>query len=167
MIQVKFIQAIAFLVIGMFFLSFIFVETPTQPSESTYGQFVDINGQPVELSQYFGKYLWVDYAAEWCSYCYPQTETLKEIAEQYASKVDFLTIVTGTDVVMQAPNVQAVREWADKHNLDPRMVIGRFYTDRLPYNLLYSPEGAILYQSSGLLNANEIRNIILHHIGSS
>lgn len=167
MIQFKFIQTIAFLVIGMFFLSYISSETPIQASESTYGQFIDINGQPVELSQFFGKYLWVDYAAEWCSYCYPQTEILKEITRQYAGKVDFLTIVTGTDVVIQAPNVQTIREWADKHNLDPQMVIGRFYTDRLPYNLLYSPEGAVLYQSSGLLNANEIRNIILHHIGSS
>ena len=40
------------------------------PSQQGY---INIHGEPVELSDYFGNYLWVDYAAEWCSYCDRQT----------------------------------------------------------------------------------------------
>jgi len=140
------------------------IDTPLTPQAKTYGQFINIYDEPVELSDYFGRYLWVDYAAEWCSYCNEQTQTLKHIANSYSGKLDFLTIVTGTDKVMKAPTVETIRAWTDKHNLDPRMVIGRFYTDRLPYNLLYTPEGTVVYRGSGLMQESQIRQILSQHI---
>jgi len=137
------------------------IDIPEQAT--TYGSFINIYGETVELSDYFGKYLWVDYAAEWCSYCNQQTETLKLVASQFSEDMDFLTIVTGTSKVMEAPDMHSIRQWSDKHHLDPRMVIARFYTDRLPYNLLYSPEGKILYRGSGLLQKDEIEKIIYQY----
>jgi len=44
------------------------------------------------------------------------------------------------------------------------MVIGRFYTDRLPYNLLYAPDGTVVYRGSGLMQESQIRQILSQHI---
>jgi thiol-disulfide isomerase/thioredoxin len=156
----RFLQALVLVFILLIIASQFYSENPIQPTEKTYGQFINIYGEKVELSDYFGKYLWVDYAAEWCSYCEPQTRTLKSLASKYHGKIDFLTIVTGTSKVMEAPTVEHIKAWSEKYDIDSRKIIGRFYTDRLPYNLLYSPGGKVLFRYSGLMKSVEIEQVI-------
>ncbi len=163
----KLIQVVAAALLLFFAYQFFFDSPSTSHSQSevTYSRFIDIDGDPVELSDYFANYLWVDYAAEWCSYCDQQTATLKALAREYAGDVDFLTIVTGTAKVMEAPTAATARNWRDRHNLEPDRVIARFYTDRLPYHLLYAPDGNVLFRHSGLLQRRQIEEIIKQHTG--
>ena len=123
-------------------------------------EYINIYGEPVEISDYFGNYLWVDYAAEWCSYCDPQTKTLKALEHKYADQLEFLTVVTGTSDVMQSPTGDTVKDWAEKYELDPRMVIARDLSHTLPYNRLYSPTGEVLFEKSGLMRSNEVEAVI-------
>lgn len=127
------------------------------PSQKGY---LSVHGEPVELSNYFGNYLWVDYAAEWCSYCDRQTRTLKELERKFAGKLEFLTVVTGTSEVMEPPTGDTAKDWSEKHKLKPEMVIARDFSNTLPYNLLYSPEGEVLFEKSGLMMNNEVEAVI-------
>ena len=127
------------------------------PSQQGY---INVYGEPVELSDYFGNYLWVDYAAEWCSYCDQQTKILKTLERKFSGHFDFLTVVTGTSKVMQPPTGDTARDWAKKHKLKPEMVIARDLSETLPYNLLYSPEGEVLFRKSGLMQKNEVAAVI-------
>ena len=43
--------------------------SPANSAATPANSYVDANGREVSLSDYLGNYLWVDYAAEWCSYC--------------------------------------------------------------------------------------------------
>ena len=127
------------------------------PSQRGY---INIYGEPVELNDYFGNYLWVDYAAEWCSYCDPQTKTLKALEHKYAGQLEFLTLVTGTSDVMQSPSGDTAKDWAEKYELDPQMVIARDLSNTLPYNRLYSPTGEVLFEKSGLIRSSEVEAVI-------
>ena len=122
--------------------------------------YINIYGEPVEISDYFGNYLWVDYAAEWCSYCDPQTKTIKALEQKYAGRLEFLTVVTGTSDVMQSPTGGTAKDWAEKYELDPEMVIARDLSNTLPYNRLYSPTGEVLFEKSGLMRSNEVEAVI-------
>jgi len=157
-----FIFGALYLAIIFFFESTIF-DSPANhnyemvPSVQGY---INVYGEPVELSDYFGNYLWVDYAAEWCSYCDPQTKTIKALEQKYAGQLGFLTVVTGTSDVMKSPTGNTARDWAEKYRLNPEMVIARDLSNTLPYNRLYSPTGEVLFEKSGLMKRSEIEAVI-------
>ena len=136
---------------------------PANNTRTTSSSYVNATGTEVSLSDYQGNYLWVDYAAEWCSYCEPQTRTLKGLEEKYGDKLTFLTVVTGTGTVMEAPTAETAMNWARRFNLDTGKVLAYFSTNTLPYHILYSPSGTILFQGSGLYNASRITNVLNTH----
>lgn len=129
----------------------------------TYSSYIDVNGNVTSLDAFKGNYLWVDYAAEWCSYCAPQTQTIKSLERKIGHKILFITVVTGTREVMQPPTAESAKNWAKHFNLDYQKVLAKFSTDRLPYHILYSPSGDVIYQGSGLYNAAKITRIIKSH----
>jgi len=136
---------------------------PPDNTGTTYNSYIDATGTEVSLSDYQGNYLWIDYAAEWCSYCEPQTRTLKGLEEQYGGKLTFLTVVTGTATVMEPPTAETAMNWARRFDLDTNKVLAHFRSNKLPYHILYPPSGAILFQGSGLYNASRITNILNTH----
>lgn len=146
------------------FLNVFSSTTPVTQLQTTSNAYIDATGREVSFSEYVGEYLWVDYAAEWCSYCEPQARTLKGLERNYGDKLKFLTVVAGTKKVMEPPTAETATNWARRFNLDPNKVLAYFSTNTLPYHILYAPSGKILFQGSGLYNANKITNILKTHI---
>lgn len=141
-------------------------DTVTAPNEGraiTYSSYINVDGNVVFMDKFKGGYVWADYAAEWCSYCAPQTQTIKSLDRKIGDKILFITVVTGTHEVMQPPTAESARNWATRFNLDPEKVVAKFSTDTLPYHILYSPAGDVLYQGSGLYNESKITAIIKSH----
>ena len=126
--------------------------------------YLDATGRQVSLKDFAGEYLWVDYAAEWCGYCGPQTGILKDLDAEMGDEIRFLTVVTGTGKVMALPSAETAMNWARRYGLEPRNVLARFSTNTLPYHILYSPTGETLFQSSGFLQAAQIRRILNDHL---
>ncbi len=155
-------------VFGIIYIAFqmlhVFSASGSVDSTSTISKaYINALGEEVALTDYQGDYLWVDYAAEWCSYCEPQTRTLKRLEAKYGDKLGFLTVVTGTGKVMEPPSAETAMKWARRFDLDTNKVLAYFSTNRLPYHILYSPSGAVLYQGSGLFNASKIKDILNTH----
>ena len=136
---------------------------PANNTRTTSNSYINAAGMEVSLSDYYGNYLWVDYAAEWCSYCEPQARTLKGLEEKYGDKLTFLTVVTGTGSVMEPPTAETAMNWARRFDLDTNKVLAYFRTNKLPYHILYSPSGTILFQDSGLFDASKITNVLNTH----
>ena len=134
--------------------------SPANSAATPVNSYLDANGREVSLSDYFGRYLWVDYAAEWCSYCEPQARTLKGLEQKYRDQIMFLTVVTGTAKVMEPPSAETAMQWARRFDLAPDRVLANFRTNTLPYHILYAPSGAILFQGSGLLDAGKITRVL-------
>ncbi len=134
--------------------------TPTTDSKIFSNSYIDATGEEVSLYDYSGDYVWVDYAAEWCSYCKPQAKTVRSLERKYGDRLVFLTVVTGTNKVMEPPTAQTAMNWARRFNLDPEKVFAYFSTNTLPYHILYSPSGEVLHENSGLYSAGQITNIL-------
>jgi len=129
---------------------------PGQPAPS----YVTASGRPASLSELRGDFLWVDHAAAWCGYCAPQTRTIKALEQRYGDRVVFVTVVTGTDVVMQPPSADTALAWARRFGLDPERELAQFSTDTLPHHVLYSPQGEVLYRDSGLYDQDRIIGVL-------
>ena len=160
--SIAFAAYVAFQFVTLFSADEPQVEQP--PSLSAY---VTTYGEPVKLGDYFGDLLWVDYAAEWCSYCGPQTRTLKTLAGKYRDRLAFLTVVTGTAKVMEPPTAETARAWAARFGLDPKRVLAHYSTNTLPYHVLYSPAAEVLFEGSGLYTADRIGRILEQHLPES
>ena len=159
-----FLQIILIVLASFYFWDQTSITTSSSDHQAiTYNSYIDVNGNVVSLDDFRGNYIWVDYAAEWCSYCAPQTQTIKSLDRKIGNKILFITVVTGTREVMKPPTAESAKNWAKRFNLDSQKVLAKFSTDRLPYHILYSPSGDVIYQGSGLYNATKITGIIKSH----
>ena len=130
---------------------------PANNTRSTSSSYINATGTQVSLSDYHGDYLWVDYAAEWCSYCEPQTRTLKGLDEKYGDKLTFLTVVAGTGTVMEPPTAETAMNWARRFDLDTDKVLAYFSTNTLPYHILYSPPEQYFFRAAAYITPAGLR----------
>ncbi len=132
------------------------------------GTFVDGTGKTVSLDDYAGRYVWIDYAAEWCAACTPQTMAIKAVAADAPGDVAFVTIMTTEREGYGHPSTAATAaRWASRFDLDPNHVwAGQVSYRYLPRNLLYSPRGDALFDEVGELDAGRIRAEIATHVGN-
>lgn len=133
---------------------------PDAGVDASSAPYVTASGRNTSLKAYRSDYLWVDHAAAWCSYCATQTRTIKALERRYGDRLRFVTVMSGTDTVMQPPSVQTARDWAERFGLDPERVLARFGTDTLPYHVLYSPQGEVLFRDSGLYDEDQVISVL-------
>lgn len=130
------------------------------------GTFVDGDGKSVSLNDFKGRYLWIDYAAEWCAACTPQTRAIKSVAGTAPDKLAFITIMVTERGGYGHPSTTATaKRWASRFSLDPsRVWAGQVRHRILPRNLLYSPQGEVLFDQVGELNVRQIQEEIARHV---
>ena len=132
------------------------------------GTFVDGTGKTVSLDDYAGRYVWIDYAAEWCAACAPQTMAIKAVAAAAPGELAFVTIMTTELEGYGHPSTAATAaRWASRFGLDPTQVwAGQVRHRYLPRNLLLSRQGEVLFDEVGELDAGRIRAEIASHLGN-
>lgn len=130
------------------------------------GTFVDGTGKTVSLDDYRGRYVWIDYAAEWCAACAPQTMAIKAVAADAPGEIAFVTIMTTEHEGFGHPSTAATAaRWASRFGLDPNRVwAGQVRYRYLPRNLLLSRQGDVLFDEVGELDAGRIRTEIARHL---
>lgn len=127
---------------------------------------VNALGQTVALSDLRGRYVWIDYAAEWCAACTPQTLAIRSVAASAPDEVVFLTLMTTEREGYGHPSTAATAaRWAARFDLDPAMVwAGKVQARFLPRNRLLSPRGDELFDKVGELSAPQIEAELNKHI---
>jgi hypothetical protein len=130
------------------------------------GTFVDGGGKTVSLNDLNGRYVWIDYAAEWCAACAPQTMAIKSVAVTAPEKLTFITImVTERGGYGHPSTTVTAARWASRFGLDPsRVWAGQVRHRFLPRNLLYSPQGDVLFDQVGELKVGQIQAEIARHV---
>lgn len=115
---------------------------------------VDLNGKPLSLSDYRGKFLLIDFWASWCVPCRQGNPHLKELYAKYRSR-GFEILGVSDDDHAEAAWRQAVAKdeiamW--KHVLrgftgkagDDGDINEKFAISTLPTKILINPEGKII-----------------------
>jgi thiol-disulfide isomerase/thioredoxin len=119
-------------------------------------------GEPVSLAQFPDEFVWVDYAAEWCSSCQPQSKAIRSLARTAPKGVVFVTVMTSEPEAYGHPATrQTAARWAKRLSLDPKRVVAADLTSlQLPQHALFSPDGKELFRRIGKMSAAEIRGVL-------
>lgn len=125
-------------------------------------------GQSVGLSQFEGSFVWVEYAAPWCSSSRPQAVSFRNLEKSGAfpgDKVVFLTVMTGGQEVFTPSTREIAAEWAGRFDLDPAKVVAEGQSSRtVPQHALFSPMGQTLYRREGQLSEDQMAAVLTRYI---
>lgn len=123
----------------------------------------DANGDVQEVCDYAeDAWVWVTYAAQWCSVSQRQAPEVRRFSERSGPDVEVFTVLTGgADVSISATRRDA-QSWSRAHGLRPSRVLydvdhgGRV----LPQHLLLGPDGRTWYRYIGSLSADEMQQLV-------
>ncbi len=126
-------------------------------------RFVSATGEAIALADFAGDFVWLDYAAPWCSTCDPQSRIISALERSLGHEIVFLTVIT-TDMNLKQATPQTARDWARRYNLQADQVLVGAGARFLPQHVLFSPTGQTLYRHTGFLTAEKIKNLLLAHV---
>ena len=133
-----------------------------EPVKAINFQFTDIGGKVVQLSDFKGKWVLVNFWAPWCPLCWVEVPTLNELNKRR----DFVVIGVGLDY---GPDEGVVRETAKRHNLEFHAVVAGGArrnpdspfrqvgpVDFYPTSYIYDPNGEIVMFIPGQVRMNRV-----------
>ena len=123
---------------------------------------ISASGEQVRLEQFDGRFVWAEYSAPWCAPCKQQAAAIRDVESSSGDDVIFLTIMTSEMGGYGHPATRTTAQnWASQHNLNPRRVVAADLTAiEIPRHILYSPQGQMLYITTGFLSAAQIQDVI-------
>lgn len=111
----------------------------------------DVNGKPVSLSQFKGKYVLVDFWASWCKPCRMENPHVVQAYQQFKNK-NFTVLGVSLDKE-KAPWLEAIKTdgltWTHVSDLKfwDSMVVPMYRIEGIPYNVLLDPNGVVIAES--------------------
>lgn len=110
----------------------------------------DVNGQPLALSSFKGKYVLIDFWASWCGPCRMENPNVVSTYQQYKNK-NFTVLGVSLDRPGQKEAwLKAIKEdkldWTHVSDLKywESAVVPLYGINAIPYNVLIDPDGKIL-----------------------
>ncbi len=122
-------------------------------------------GEPVDIAEFEGNFVWAEYAASWCKTCAWQTPQTKKVERELEGELVFLTIMTGKSTKYDDhANVSTASAWANRFKLDAsRVLAAELWFKTVPEHRFFSPQGHTLFVQVGALSAEQIREVIAHY----
>lgn len=122
---------------------------------------VDIEGRPVRLSSYRGRWVVVNFWATWCAPCLREIPELSWVNEKYSAKV----VVIGVNY--ESIDSLKLKRFIYKHNIDYTVVrIGEKPLAPfepligLPSTFFVNPDGYYVGRHTGVVTARDIQKLI-------
>jgi thiol-disulfide isomerase/thioredoxin len=132
----------------------------------------DLGNKEIELNDYRGKVLMIDFWATWCPPCRAELPNLVEVYEEYNPKgLEIVSI--SLDYTDQTP-IDAYKSWIDSAGMDWRHsysgngwdteVVKRYYVGSIPAPFLVGPDGSLIAWG-GDLRGEELENTVKNALG--
>ncbi|WP_303893525.1 TlpA disulfide reductase family protein [Terrimonas ferruginea] len=111
----------------------------------------DVNGKPVSLNSFRGKYLLVDFWASWCGPCRRENPNVVKAFQQFKDK-NFTILGVSLDETKEAwmkAIVQDQLKWTQVSDLKhwESSVVGLYGIQGIPYNVLLDPDGKVIAEN--------------------
>jgi peroxiredoxin len=132
--------------------------------EATNFTLPDINGEQVSLDSYRGKYVLVNFWADWCSPCIKEFPAMQAMSDQLEAENSDFEIIA----VHAGPPSDDINLFLDNINVDFTILMDDTASVKgwkipgLPMTYLVSPEGKLIYQALGAKewNAKTMQTIL-------
>jgi peroxiredoxin len=125
-------------------------ETSWLNKEAPDFEMPDVNGTPVKLSSFRGKYVLVDFWASWCNPCRAENPNVVKAFDKYKGK-NFTVLGVSLDRPGQKENwLKAIKDdklnWTQVSDLQywNSAVVGLYHLDGIPFNVLVDPQGKVI-----------------------
>ncbi len=119
-------------------------------------------GTQVDVCDDVGKYpwIWVSYAAPWCSASKAQAPHIRALLRGAGSDLSIYTVLTSSHEPFSAATANDARAWSNAYGLPARQVLAEEATRTIPQHLLIGPDGRTFYRYVGFLRTEEIQQIL-------
>lgn len=107
-----------------------------------------LDGTPVQLSDYKGKYLYIDFWASWCLACRAENPTLVKLYQaHHSNQFEMIGIgIKDKEAAWKAAIAKDQLPWAQINDQD-NSIASAYFIMSLPQNVLLDTEGKILYRN--------------------
>lgn len=111
----------------------------------------DLNGKPVSLAQFRGKWVILDFWGSWCMWCIKGFPALKEAYAKYDGKVEVIGIDCGDSPEAWKAAVEKFKlPWVHVYNADVPDSVDKLYgIQGFPTKMIVDPEGHIVNITTG------------------
>lgn len=118
----------------------------------------DLNNQPIDLNQYQGKTIFINFWATWCGPCIKEMPSIKRAKNILKDRnIEFL--------VASNESVEQIQSFTEKRNLNLHYVqlqnLEELSIQALPTTFIISPEGKLVFSETGYREWDEAGNIEL------
>ncbi len=121
-------------------------------------------GADVDLSDYLGSPMLVNFWATWCGPCVTDMPVLRDTSRQLAGQVTFL----GINVQDNEENALEFLQELDVTYDQARDPLAEYFTEvggfGMPTTLLIDEAGKIVYRHTGAIEAAELRDLLTRHL---
>ncbi|HQT25644.1 MAG TPA: TlpA disulfide reductase family protein [Burkholderiales bacterium] len=139
---------------SMIFLLFL----PLSSSAADKWSLTDTDGKVLQLSDYKGKWVMVNFWATWCPPCQVEIPGLNAIKGEKIAVIGVVVSYTSPEEVSNFMKLKQIGYPVILGNEDIAAIFGGI--DSLPTSFLYSPEGKLVGKHEGPLTQTEISKLI-------
>ena len=120
--------------------------------------FMDCNGVEGKISDYKGKFIFIDFWATWCGPCLAIFPTMEQMFAPYTDKIKIITVSIDDNIeqwIAKIPDLDT--SWVYIHYKQDIDLKKYFFISSIPDNLLLSQDGKILLKKT---NFNEVVELL-------
>ncbi|MEK6616345.1 MAG: TlpA disulfide reductase family protein [Bacteroidota bacterium] len=113
--------------------------------------FQDVNGKTVSLSEFKGKYVYLNFCASWCSSCMQEMMLIPELKKMYGSKITFVSVSVDkkTDAMKNFLKKNPKLDWTFLYCDNFKKAKEEFNVLTVPTYYLIDPKGNVLTSPAG------------------
>lgn len=124
---------------------------PDSPAEYVQqATFTDFDGNKVDVSDFKGKVVMIDFWETWCKPCISSFPTLDKLQKEYPQKFKVLAVTPGfTDTKSDAQAFAKKHDYSFTYLLDSGNLHTKLNVRGIPYKVFVSPEGKYIKKVLG------------------
>jgi len=113
-------------------------------------EFTDLDGNPVDLTDFHGKLVLIDFWESWCGPCLQVFPAMQELREEYPDEFEMLAVTVG---LTESP--EDARAFADEHDYDftwlydANGVFEELGGTGIPFKVYVDPDGELIEVEMG------------------